>query len=303
MSSLKEIKSRIASIQSTQKITSAMRMVASAKLHHAQSLTEKFLLYKDALEKMVNILQLPADSTQGAPTPQLSSPSSQLSVLLIPISSNSGLCGAYNSNITKATLQRIKELESQGQRVRLLPIGKKIAHDLQNKGLDCNIGYFNLLERIEKDSSFAEVTFLVEFILQLHQSGEINQVEFLHHHFKSMGSQVIQVDNLQLPVDNSMQQEESQSPTINREQSTFLTEPSPGELLTLLRPRLLNAQTYGILLSSLASEHAARMMAMQTADENANELLKELRLLYNKTRQQAITNELIDIMGGQVGKN
>jgi F-type H+-transporting ATPase subunit gamma len=303
MSSLKEIKSRIASIQSTQKITSAMRMVASAKLHHAQSMTEKFLLYKDALEKMVNILQLPADSTQGAPTPQLSSPSSQLSVLLIPISSNSGLCGAYNSNITKATLQRIKELESQGQRVRLLPIGKKIAHDLQNKGLDCNIGYFNLLERIEKDSSFAEVTFLVEFILQLHQSGEINQVEFLHHHFKSMGSQVIQVDNLQLPVDNSMQQEESQSPTINREQSTFLTEPSPGELLTLLRPRLLNAQTYGILLSSLASEHAARMMAMQTADENANELLKELRLLYNKTRQQAITNELIDIMGGQVGKN
>jgi F-type H+-transporting ATPase subunit gamma len=213
------------------------------------------------------------------------------------------LCGAYNSNITKATLQRIKELESQGQRVRLLPIGKKIAHVLQNKGLDCNIGYFNLLERIEKDSSFAEVTFLVEFILQLHQSGEINQVEFLHHHFKSMGSQVIQVDNLQLPVDNSMQQEESQSPTINREQSTFLTEPSPGELLTLLRPRLLNAQTYGILLSSLASEHAARMMAMQTADENANELLKELRLLYNKTRQQAITNELIDIMGGQVGKN
>ncbi|MBR0047270.1 MAG: ATP synthase F1 subunit gamma [Bacteroidaceae bacterium] len=313
MASLKEIKSRIASIQSTQKITSAMRMVASAKLHHAQSMTEKFLLYKDELEKTIDSLQLTADSSmrqkdqQGES--QLSTLNSQLSTLLIPISSNSGLCGAYNSNITKATLQRIEELESQGKKVRLLPIGKKIAHDLQNKGFDCNIGYFNLLERIEKDSSFAEVTFLVEFILQLHQSGEIDHVEFLHHHFKSMGSQVIQVDNLQLTADSSMgqgargrEQGASQLSTFNSQLSTFLTEPSPEELLTILRPRLLNAQTYGFLLSSLASEHAARMMAMQTADENASELLKELRLLYNKTRQQAITNELIDIMGSQVGR-
>ena len=197
-----------------------------------------------------------------------------------------------NSNIAKATFQRLRELESQGKKVRLLPIGKKIAHELQDKGYDCNIGYYNLIDRIEKGGIFAEVAYLVEFCLQLRQSGEIDQVELIYHHFKSMGSQLITITPLSLDM-----------PTIQtKKDEDFLTEPSPQELLNALYPRLLNAQAYGILLDSLTSEHAARMLAMQTADDNANDLLKELTLLYNKTRQQAITNELIDIMGGKVEK-
>lgn len=292
MASLKEIKSRIASIQNTQKITSAMGMVANAKLLHAQDMMDKFLRYKDALEQIVQTLGTPA-----SPLSEDGGDEGNGTLLLIPISSNSGLCGAYNSNITRATLQRLQEMEAQGTTVRLLPIGGKIAHDLQNRGLDCNIGYYNLLEKIEKNGTFAEVTFLVEFILQLQQSGEIDRVEFLHHHFKSMGSQVITTDRL--PLTDS--QPRLTDAPITR-QTDWLTEPSPRQLLQSLTPRLLNAQAYGILLDTLTSEHAARMLAMQTAEDNANELLKQLRLLYNKTRQQAITNELIDIMGGQIQK-
>ena len=313
MASLKEIKSRIASVRSTQKITSAMRMVSSAKLHHAQGMMEAFLRYKDGLDQIVQTLSpqtdqaLPSPSMQGESSilaneetdgldnrlnPQSSIFNHQSSTLLIPVSSNSGLCGAFNSNVAKATIQHMRELESQGQTVRLLPIGKKIAHELQRQGYDCNLGYYNLLDKVEKKGSYAEVTFLIEFAMQLHQSGEIDSAEFIYHHFRSTGSQVITIDRLPIDID--------QAQTQASKRDGWLTEPSPQELLIALSPRLLNAHAYGILLDSLTSEHAARMMAMQTADDNANDLLKELTLLYNKTRQQAITNELIDIMGGKV---
>ena len=296
MSSLKEIKGRIASVRNTQKITSAMRMVASAKLHHTQSMTEAFLRYKDELQSIVDSLQLTVDSSmrqedqQGES--QLSTFNSQTSTLLIPVSSNSGLCGAFNSNIAKATMKRIQELESQGQEVHLLPIGKKIAHELKKANKDFNADFVGMLEKIEKNSTFTDVSSLVNLACALHQNKKIDNVEFLYHHFKSMGSQIITIDSLSL----------TSCPLPLAPQPSLLTEPSPQELLTSLFPRLLNAQVYGILLDSLTSEHAARMLAMQTADDNANDLLKELTLLYNKTRQQSITNELIDIMSGQIGK-
>ena len=296
MSSLKEIKGRIASVRNTQKITSAMRMVASAKLHHTQSMTEAFLRYRDELGKIVDSLQFTVDSfmrqedQQGES--QLSTLNSQLSTLLIPVSSNSGLCGAFNSNIAKATMKRIQELESQGQEVHLLPIGKKIAHELKKANKDFNADFVDMHEKIEKSSTFTDVSSLVNLACSLHQNKKIDNVEFLYHHFKSMGSQIITIDSLSLTS--------NLSPLTSH--LSLLTEPSPQELLTSLFPRLLNAQVYGILLDSLTSEHAARMLAMQTADDNANDLLKELTLLYNKTRQQSITNELIDIMSGQIGK-
>ena len=306
MSSLKEIKSRIASVRSTQKITSAMRMVASAKLHHTQGMTEAFLRYKDELEKIVDSLQLTVYSSMRQEDQegesQLSTLNSQLSTLLIPVSSNSGLCGAFNSNIAKATMQRIQELESQGKEVRLLPIGKKIAHELKKVGKDFHANFVELLDKIEKSNNFTDVSTLVEQTCEWQQNNEIDSVEFLYHHFKSMGSQVIQVDQLNMSPNDNVD-ENLQLSTFNFQSSSYLTEPSREELLQSLFPRLQNAQVYGILLDSLTSEHAARMLAMQTADDNANDLLKELTLLYNKTRQQAITNELIDIMSGKIGQN
>ena len=305
MASLKEIKSRIASIRSTQKITSAMRMVSSAKLHHVQGMTEAFLRYKEELGK--TFFALSGISPSGGESEGEMSTRQKEAVLLIPVSSNSGLCGAFNSNMAKATFQRIKEWKSKGAKVQVLPIGKKIAHALKKEGVQFKEDYVNLLETIEKSNNFASVSTLVEFAAALYQAKKIDGVEFIYHHFKSMGTQTIQIDNLQLTVDNSMQRERNQLPTLNSQLSTvncqlstYLTEPSPKELLTSLFPRLQNAQVYSILLDSLTSEHAARMLAMQTADDNANDLLRELTLLYNKTRQQAITNELIDIMGGKV---
>ena len=289
-----------------------MRMVASAKLHHTQGMTEAFLRYKNELQLIVDSLQLTVDSSmrtddqQGAS--QLSTLNAPLSTLLIPISSNSGLCGAFNSNMGKATLSRIQELEQMGKQVHLLPVGKKIAHELRKTERELNTDFVQLLDKIGKNNDITGVSALVAYAIELYQHKEIDEVEFIYHHFKSMGSQVIQVDSLQLTVNSSMraddqQQDDSKLSTLNSQLSTYLTEPSPEELLTSLFPRLLNAKVYGILLDSLTSEHAARMLAMQTADDNANDLLKELTLLYNKTRQQSITNELIDIMSGKIGEH
>ena len=279
-----------------------MRMVASAKLHRTQGMTEKFLRYRDELEHTLSALPggtLPltgGDALQGRE-------GTGGYILLIPISSNSGLCGAFNSNITRATLQRMQELEAAGHTVRLLPIGKKISHDLQNRGIDCNIGYFNLLDKIEKTNGIAEVSFLVEYCQQLQQNGEIDQVEFLFHHFKSMGSQVITRTTLPMAAPSSdVRGKEQGARSKEQEAGGYLTEPSPQALYQALYPRLLNAQAYGIMLDTLTSEHAARMLAMQNADDNANEMLQQLQLLYNKTRQQSITNELLDMMGGKVDR-
>ena len=312
MASLKEIKSRIASVRNTQKITSAMRMVASAKLHHTQSMTEAFLRYKDELEKIVDNLQtLPSPSLEGGGSISANEDTNEQGnysiplgrvrggSLLIPISSNSGLCGAFNSNIAKATMQRIQELEAQGRQVQLLPIGKKIAHELKKTNKDFSTDFVDMLDKVEKSNAYTDVETLVGCVNGLYQREKIDEVEFLYHHFKSMGTQVIQVDSLQLTIDSSTQTDDQQD---DSQLSTFLTEPSRHELLASLFPRLLNAKVYGIMLDSLTSEHAARMLAMQTADDNANDLLKELTLLYNKTRQQSITNELIDIMSGKIGE-
>ena len=295
-----------------------MRMVASAKLHHTQSMTEAFLRYKDELERIVDSLQLTVDSSMRQEDQegenQRSTLNSQLSTLLIPISSNSGLCGAFNSNIAKATMQRIQELESQGKEVRLLPIGKKIAHEIKKTGKDFHADFIGLLDKIEKSNTFTDVSTLVKVICEWQQNNKIDEVELIYHHFKSMGRQVIQVeslnvnDNLNPNVNDNDNLNDnfalnSQPLTLNSTLSPYLTEPSREELFVSLFPRLLNAKVYGILLDSLTSEHAARMLAMQTADDNANDLLKELTLLYNKTRQQSITNELIDIMSGKIGQN
>lgn len=286
MPSLKEIKGRIASIQSTQKITSTMRMVSSAKLHNAQGLAEKFLPYRDQLEEIAcNLSVSPSESNQR-----------EQKVCLIPISSNSGLCGTFNNNIAKATFQRVDELKRQSASVRLLPIGKKIAHELKKAGFESNLQYVNQMESVERGGAFADTTAFMEQILASYARGDIDCIEFIYHHFKSMGSQVITTTRLSLDMPLISIKKET-------EKEQWLTEPSYQALLTILFPRLLKAQAYGILLDSLTSEHATRMLAMQTADDNANDLLKELRLLYNKTRQQAITNELIDIMGGQQTQN
>lgn len=306
MASLKEIKGRIASVQSTQKITSAMRMVASAKLHHTQGITQNFLVYKQHLAAILESLGYQdADNEQVASvstaediqnTSSLSEQSETMatpkSVLLIPVASNSGLCGAFNTNIAKATLHRMQEWKDKDASVTLMPIGKKIAHSLQNEGIEYCAQHVELLDKMGKEDIYPAVVALMNEVAQMRENEAIDHVEFIYHHFKSMGSQTITIEALNTDCKQASSEQKEQE---------FITEPSPAILLQQFYPRVLNAKAYGIMLDSITSEHAARMLAMQTADDNAQELIQELTLVYNKTRQQSITNELIDIMSGKAG--
>lgn len=289
MGSLKEIKGRIASVNSTQKITSAMRMVASAKLRRTQILTTNFLRYANALRSITEQL--------GAITQTVTDAKS---VVLIPISSSSGLCGSFNSNIAKTTQTRIEEYEKAGAEVLLMPIGKKIIKEvgkLENQAADTTYG--NMNELVERGDVFSAIQSFIANLQKMYADGKIQKAEVIYHHFFSMGKQVIEIKSLPLapPVVTKNDLEAAEA---GNDAEDFITEPDPQTLAEMLHPRMLNSEMYGLLLDALTSEHAARMMAMQTADDNANELLKDLTLQYNKSRQQAITNELIDIMGGKV---
>ncbi len=286
MGSLKEIKARIASVHSTQKTTSAMRMVASAKLRRTQTLTQNFQRYSSALRSITD--QLGTTNSE-----QLSGDS----IVLIPISSSSGLCGAFNSNIAKATIAQLETYNKEGKRVIVMPIGKKITKEIGKlKDQPTDTTYSTMNELVGKDGVYSEIQSFIALLQQMYREGKIQKAEIIYHHFISTGKQAIETKVLPLNPPTIVNSKDTES--LNSKD--FITEPSPQELINILHPRMLNAEMYSILLDAASSEHAARMMAMQTADDNANELLQELTLQYNKTRQQSITNELIDMMGGKM---
>jgi len=266
-------------------------MVASAKLRRTQILTTNFLRYANALRSITEQL--------GAITQTVTDAKS---VVLIPISSSSGLCGSFNSNIAKTTQTRIEEYEKAGAEVLLMPIGKKIIKEvgkLENQAADTTYG--NMNELVERGDVFSAIQSFIANLQKMYADGKIQKAEVIYHHFFSMGKQVIEIKSLPLapPVVTKNDLEAAEA---GNDAEDFITEPDPQTLAEMLHPRMLNSEMYGLLLDALTSEHAARMMAMQTADDNANELLKDLTLQYNKSRQQAITNELIDIMGGKVAQ-
>lgn len=283
MSSLKEIKVRIASINSTKKITSAMKMVSSAKLHHAQGEIENGLPYERKLKAMLTHL-LEAVPELDSPYTAVRHPAHR--VALVVFSSNSGLCGTFNANVDKALYQHLRTYGEQSVETLLYPVGKKIAESLTKHGYATEGNFQQLLSH----PSYQEVSALADDLADSFISGRVDRVELLYHHFKSAGSQVLVWDTW-LPIPLA---EEGGSPEANN----YIIEPSPDRLLAELLPKVLRLNLYTVLLDTIASEHAARVLAMQTASENANDLLQQLTLQYNKSRQQAITNELLDIMGG-----
>jgi len=320
MPSLKEIKTRIASVNSTRKITSAMKMVASSKLHHAQQLIENMLPYESMLE---HILKAFLASMPEARTP-LNVERKQLKrIALVPFSSNSSLCGGFNANVTKLLQQAVAHYREQGVTdVVVYPIGRKITEQATKMGLQIG-GNFNLLA--EKPNAHQCADIATELSEQ-YAAGELDRVELIYHHFKSAGSQILTRRTF-LPIDLSTElgrfsdrdlssdvvtakaqeylkkkaaKEEKTKDEAKPLNDNFLVEPDMETILTTLIPKELNLMMYTALLDSNASEHAARMVAMQTATDNADELLRGLNLQYNKSRQQAITNELLDIMGGSV---
>lgn len=285
MSSLKEIKSRIASINSTQKITAAMKMVSSAKLHRAQAATEHTLAYSQQLSEIFNSL-LSNNNDIDSP---LMAKREVKSVALVVFSANSGLCGVFNANVWKAVNEQLKEYEAKQIRPVIYPVGKSVAKELDKAGRDYCHDFIGATDNL----SFETALSLAKRLQELFLSKEVDQVVLLYHHFKNMAQQIITKQSY-LPISLEGQTTQSTEGYV----SDYILEPSPDELLEVLFPKMLNLQIYTVMLDTTTAEHAARMMAMQTANDNANDLIQELTLQYNKTRQQAITNELLDIMGG-----
>ena len=294
MASLKEIKVRIASIHNTQKITAAMKMVSSAKLHHTQTLAEHTLLYANRLSAILNGL-LAAECDWDSP---FVAGREVKQVALVVFSSSSGLCGTFNASIWKELSARLAPYKQKQVSVRLYPVGKKIADELHKAGYTTEDDFVHLGEK----PSYEGAVSLASHLMELYASGNADRVELLYHHYKNMATQVVTTKTY-LPV--SLQEINGNVSGNNPEQlrADYILEPSAEELQILLLPKLLKLTIYTTLLDTSTSEHAARMMAMQTANDNANDLIQQLTLQYNKTRQQAITNELLDIMGGSGQRN
>lgn len=289
MASLKEVKNRINSVQSTRKITSAMKMVASAKLHKAQGAIENMLPYQRKLNKILtNFLSadLPVESPFCVERPVKR-------VAIVAFSSNSSLCGAFNANVLKMFLQTVGEYRELGQdNILIYPVGKKIEEAVKKLGFFPQGSYQKLADK----PSYDEAAALAKLLMELFLEKNIDRVELIYHHFKSMGVQELLRERY-LPIDlSAVQNDEERGGVVN----DYIIEPSAAQLIADLIPQVLSQKIFTAALDSNASEHAARTLAMQIATDNANELIQELTKQYNKTRQQAITNELLDIVGGSM---
>jgi len=295
MPSLKEVKTRINSVKSTRKITSAMKMVASAKLHHAQQMIAGMYPYEVKLNKILTNF-LKGDVSFSSPYISVR-PVSRVAIVVL--SSNTSLCGAFNSNVIKLfkkTLEDYKTLDKKD--VLVYPIGKKIELALRKDGFAA-IGSY---QKLADSPNYREASVIANDLMQKFAAGEIDKVELIYHHFKSTAVQKLQCVTL-LPIDVDKLREEAAAVKNDVEQkylNDYIVEPSVEELIASLLPQVVCQKVFTAVVDSNASEHAARTMAMQIATDNADDLIQDLTVQYNKSRQQAITSELLDIIGGSM---
>jgi len=288
MASLKEIKSRIQSVKSTQKITSAMKMVSSAKLRKAQKTIENFFPYEQRLNGLLsNFLSAEDDhSSVFAEVREVKR------VAIVVFSSNSSLCGGFNSNVAKVLTQTVEKYATLGrQHILIFPVGKKVAKACVKLGFQPETNFDAMADK----PSYAATVDFADELMQLFQNKDIDKVELIYHHFVSKSTQKL-VEDTFLPIQLTKSAKGSVA-------LDYIVEPDRMTLMEELIPKVLRLKVYTALLDSNASEHAARTIAMQMATDNATDLLQELSLQYNKSRQQAITNELLDIVGGSFGRN
>ena len=307
MASLKEIKSRIGSVQGTRKVTSAMKMVSSAKLHKAQGLITSMLPYQRSLDNIVsNFLSGETPFTSPYIIAEGEKPSAAKRVAVIVFSSNSSLCGAFNYNIIREFMSLVLDLKaesfSDGQ-IDVYPIGKKVEDAVKKMGFTPVTGMeYNgeefTLQSLAAKPDYKKIFALASRVMEQYAEGLLSKVYVISHHFKS--SAVQKVERLTyLPLELSEYKKETR---VSAEGflHNYIVEPSVPEVIESLLPQVLKQKLYTCLADSFASEHAARTIAMQVATDNAEDLIQELTVLYNKSRQQAITAELLDIVAGSV---
>lgn len=283
MANLKEIRSRITSVGSTMQITSAMKMVSAAKLKRAQDAIVQLRPYANKLREILQNISSTLDSSAGG---ELTAQREVKKLLLIVITSNRGLAGAFNSNVIKKASMLLTDAKNSGIEVELLTIGKK-GNDLLRKQSQIYKNSSSLWDNL----NFADVAAISEEVTEKFISGEFDQVRIIYNQFKNAATQLI-VDEQYLPV----QIEAAEGTTASS--VDYIFEPSKEKIVTDLIPQTLKTQLYKAILDSNAAEHGARMTAMHKATDNADSLRKALVLQYNKERQAAITNEILEIVGG-----
>lgn len=288
MANLKEVKNRIQSVVSTQQITKAMKMVAAAKLKRAQDRITQMRPYAQKLsEILMNVSAAASENVEN----EYGTSREVRNVLIIPVSSDKGLCGAFNSNIFRNTNTYIGRnflSASKSVNIEVLPIGKK-AYDFYRKR------DYKVVDKFKdtlSDLNFETSRQAAEFAMEGFKSGRYDQVLMVYNEFKNVATQIVVTEQF-LPIQQQEVEENQDSTSID-----YIYEPSEKEIVSELIPKSLKIQFYKALLESNASEHGARMTAMDKATENAGELLKELRLTYNRTRQAAITTEILEIVAG-----
>ncbi len=286
MPSLKEVKSRITSVISTQQITKAMKMVAAAKLRRSQ---EKIMQMRPFAEKMNSLLKN-LSSAENDGQAWYSQVREEKKVLIIAITSDRGLCGSFNSSVLKAVARLVEEKyakQAKQGNVAYLPIGKKAFEFFEKKNFPVKSDFYTLFQNL----SFDTVSAAAEFALASFRNNEFDKIEIVYNEFKNVATQLLRVEQFLpiLPVENK---------EIATVQTDYIYQPNQEDILVGLIPKSLKVQLYKAVLDSNASENGARMTAMDKATENAGDLLKELKLTYNRTRQAAITKEILEIVAG-----
>ncbi|WP_111670844.1 ATP synthase F1 subunit gamma [Algoriphagus litoralis] len=282
MANLKEVKQRITSVISTQQITKAMKMVSAAKLRRAQ---DRIIQMRPFSQKLTAILNNVSAASEGATDLIYAQKREVKKVLLIPITSDKGLCGAFNSNVMKATNLAIRE-QFVGADITIMPVGKKSLEYFKKT----NYPKIENFSTLFMDMSSDNIRAAANYAMNAFAVGEFDQVFLIFNEFKNVATQIVRTEQF-LPME-AVATEEVKVDT------DYILEPSREFIIEELVPKALRTQFLKAILESNASEHGARMTAMDKATENAGDLLKELKLMYNRTRQAAITNEILEIVAG-----
>lgn len=285
MANLKEIRNRISSVSSTMQITSAMKMVSAAKLKKAQDAITAMRPYAD---KLTELLQNLSASLEGDSSSVYADNRAVNKVLVVSVTSNRGLCGAFNTNILKQSVNLVENVYA-GKEVDFVAVGKK-ANDYLGKRYNVIANHSGVFD----DLTFDNVAAIAENLMELFTAGAYDRIDIVYNKFKNAATQIVMTEQF-LPI-VPLEVEETAS-------ADYTFEPSKVEIIEQLIPKSLKTQLYKGIRDSFASEHGARMTAMHKATDNATELRDQLKLTYNKARQAAITNEILEIVGGAEALN
>ena len=291
MASLKEIRARILSVNSTKKITSAMKMVSAAKLHKSEENTLRFIPYKQKLTDMLT--QYLSSIEPGSVSIPLAEKREVKRAAIVCISSNSGLCGVFNSSVNKLLNEAIRNYQAKNVAISIYPIGKKITDYVKKLGYPTGMECNHLCDK----PSYEEACQLIQPLVEAYLNGEIDELVVLYNHHKNAASQ-IPTNEVLLPLSTEVSSTSLGTEDSSNQNLLYITEPDIPTVINQLVPNVVRMRFYATILDSTTAEHGARTTAMQVASDNATKMIETITQQYNRARQEVITNELLDIVGG-----